>query len=98
MRNYVMALNGAPIRRPREIAPVEHQVNALVAVDDLRHAQIAGEAQQRKGLVPVETRTLAYDVEHLPQRDLHADVEVRVEGHRDHVRRRFGARPLEWHV
>ena len=50
------------------------------------------------GLIAVEAGARADEIDHLPQRDHHAIVEIGVERHGDHVRGRFGQRPFEPHI
>jgi len=64
----------------------------------LRHAHICGEARQRIGLVAIKPSACANQIEHLPQRNHHAVVEIGVERHRDHMRGRLRHRPFEPHV
>ena len=73
-------------------------MDALVAVDHLRDAQVRGEACQRVGLIAVEPDARANEIEHLAQRNHHAVVEIGVERHRDHVRGRFSHGPFQPHV
>src|SRR4051812_7214021 len=73
----------------------QHRMNALVAVDKLRHAHIDREAGEHIGVLARQTHALADQVDHRTQRVLRGIVEIFVERHRDVVRRRLGARQLE---
>ena len=51
--------------RAGEIAFVQHHMDSLVAVDDLRDPQVGGEACEGIGLVAVESGARADEIEHL---------------------------------
>ena len=58
----------------------------------------AARLKQRIGLVTVEPGARADQIEHLPQGDDDAVVKIGIEGHGDHMRRRLGHRPFQFHV
>src|ERR1700751_236819 len=81
-----------------EIALIQHDMYAFAAVHNLGDTQIGGKAQQRIGLITIETSVYANQIDHQPQRDDDAVIEVGVERHGDHMRGRFGERPFEAHI
>src|SRR5262249_60815733 len=73
----------------REIPLGQHHVDALVAIDDLRHAHIRGEARQGIGLITVETRARANEIKDLSQRNHNAILHSGSESQREWMRLSF---------
>src|SRR5215813_11155153 len=76
-------------------AAFHHRVDALVAVDELRYAQVAGEAAEHISLLGVPSLELDEPADHVAQRLLGGVVKVRIEAERDVVGRRQRPRHRE---
>ena len=84
----------APHREDEAGSPVhdrlrDHAVNALGAVDGLRHAQIGGQAAERVGVLARQIALFAEQHDHVAQRPHHALVEVGIHRHRHVMSRAF---------
>src|SRR5215831_9664214 len=73
-----------------------HPVNALSAIDDLRHMIVGGHARDHVGLLTREVReSLGDEIDRFAHRDLHRLVQIGIESHHDPVRGGLCARPEE---
>src|SRR5262252_151839 len=92
---------GVPITclLPDEDRLRDHAVDALGAVDDLRHVVINRDARDHIGLLARQPgEALGEKKDGLAHSDLHCLFEIWIEPHYHPVSRRFGARPSQFHV
>src|SRR5262245_26082534 len=66
-------------------AAFHHRVDALVAVDELRYAQVAGKAAEHISLLGAPSLELDEPADHVAQRLLGGVVEIRIEAEREVV-------------
>src|SRR5260221_190212 len=70
---------GARTFAPTERVVAEHGVHALRHVDDLRHAEVDGDACQRERMLPSEAELALHQVEHRRHALLRCEIEILVE-------------------